>query len=211
MSNVISSSDHINNNKFITDLNSLNGWSEIHDFYFNELSYIPHNNRYNYTIDFMRKISDYYRLGDISAVDLITINGSISTYLYSRLLWNYFIPNKTNHILIKTKDNKWIIFSGKECLSHYFQSQWSIVQYVCFPNIIDGVITEIFFFHNTIEQFPEIPIEEPFPTVEHINISNLEIIQCEYYGDIHPVESSFYSMKKINGRDDLVYYSLIKQ
>lgn len=210
MTDMSSHYDEIDNT-FIQSFSDIDGWSELQELYFSELAYIPNSKRYDYSIDYMRKITDFYTQGEISDMELLLINGSISVYLYSGFLWNDFIPNPnvSNNILVKTLHDEWIVFEGRRCFFEYLTSNGPHIQYVGFPNVVDGVVTEIFFFQDVVDYLQREYREVSMPDINELSVDNEERVNCGYGHDIERI-GLYYLIEKIYGRDDLVYYSLKK-
>lgn len=84
---------------------STNGYDEFLQYYLEAIRDIPEKDWIAYSEDFMRIMSDYLE----DEIRLITINGYISTFIYSKCLWNLNMPSEYsgNYLMLNVMNESW--------------------------------------------------------------------------------------------------------
>lgn len=127
--------------------NSTNEIDEVITFYFAEIVEIPEDSLFAYTEEFMAIVDQELEM--IDSDRLLLINGCLSTFIYSRGLWNLNVPNRNcgKYIFFDVENDDWYYVETPEMQTLYstqISRGDSILVFV--PRIRNNILNTLFLF-----------------------------------------------------------------
>ncbi|MGM9830622.1 MAG: hypothetical protein ACI3Z5_01230 [Paludibacteraceae bacterium] len=211
---VCTANEFANVEQVISSQNLLETWKDESNQFTNEeegvlvsnflsaISNMKESLRYDYICQYMQIINNAYLRGELSEISALLVNGAVSIWYYSHNLWKYYIPLKgqATAYMLEVEEGHWYITDSFEKLSLMSDNYSPTVLGI--PNIIDGHITEIYFFED-IDDFLETEMTTIYDVPELITITQVEMDL-----DIHTEELyGTYLLQDISDRSDIKYVS----
>lgn len=129
--------------------NVLQEYDEYIDMYFDCLDRISECAWFNFTEDYMRIVDEELNGNDEER--LMLINGSISTFFYSKSLWNTYAPsiNSGTYIVFNIENGSWELLETDaicELYTHMLSAGNNILVFV--PRIVNNELTALFLYDS---------------------------------------------------------------
>lgn len=128
--------------------------------YFEDLHYISERFWHEYTEDFMQIVDD--ELSGYDDTRVMVINGCLSTFYYSRCLWNLNVPDvySGTYLLFDVLQGEWEYITTEHIIEYYsaMLASGDILNKLIFvPRISNGVLTSLFLYDeiSTLEYLPD--------------------------------------------------------
>ena len=146
------------------------GSDTIFQLYLDGLESIQETQWLSYTEDFMQIVDA--ELGDYDDQRTLLINGSLSTFMYSRMLWNLNIPKVADgvYIIYDPQYENWELITCNDIYELYnlFLSGGEY-KMIFVPKISNGILKSLFIF-NDLSMFDYIA------DIPQINMENEELV-----------------------------------
>ena len=116
-------------------------YDEVVSFYFENIPSIPESRWRAYTEDYMRIVDEELSLCDSNRVMLI--NGCLSTFIYSKYLWNFNAANISSgrYIFFYPEQELWLWVEDSDIYSQYISFLTNEIPCLIFvPQFEDGVL-----------------------------------------------------------------------
>ena len=122
-----------------TDIES--NYDEVVSFYFENIPSIPESRWRAYTEDYMRIVDEELSLCDSNRVMLI--NGCLSTFIYSKYLWNFNAGNicSGKYIFFYPAEGEWVWVEDSDIYSQYISLLTNEIPCLIFvPKVENGIL-----------------------------------------------------------------------